>query len=1117
MGKNLLSYVFMGMFFLGFPLGNVASEANLPKRVLVSGDLPILLKNMPPLKLEKRIAWKEAEILSLPASGFDWKKRGRYDKPVVNVTLFGDGCEQRLGKSRIIQSRKECKLNSGAVDLGSFTKYAVLAEEGVTSEISISNNCSEAVTITGHALINVPPNMNVTLAPVGNSWIIPPHSRRYIFLTLRYDSAQVFVPGSYAFHVKFYSSAGAGTLKASFNLVESSYVLDVLERGIGQGDKYSDAERGLIAYAPDDGGYRNGAPFPFGGEPLTEQMVAGVPASIYSKKGLAADGNARLMLRYRTTVPNTCFIVGFPYTASVGMRMERLDGSLLTLDNNAAVIPAISVGNNLYQATVVLVAPQGFDYFSYPADSFAIASYHAREVDDGYYVMDLGITELQLWAPPVLLLHGLYGSARTFGSLGASDKTAGVLSQVLRAGWIGFFEIDPNYVGPSEFMVPTETKFYDAILKRIGVLNLNKIACTRVDIVSHSMGGLMARKFVADNLHNQGLSSYGNGTIHRLVTIATPHEGSLWVSYLTGDFDRLHFQPSGTPTGVQQWFLDLRKKVAAGLHNLCITSFNVSGNNMFRILKDPSFIIAGEEPEFTRDEIVSGITDLEPNSPLLQYLSASSIPKVPTFYVAGLARDALFGRIFYAPAPQYDAEHLGLVKLSNPDFFFGLPAKLNPPTDMVLYDLEDIFRLFFGADEYDLIVSKISALHAANEYNGWRLEGEGLEGMHTNIGAWKEAGNAALYALQAPSEVYAGAWSMGKGKSLTEGDTPIRDTGVLESPKILLHDYPYSDKKLNNKKCLFSEKKIAISLVKNPIQVGEEFVLHGNVIPNPPVANGEIIIEVFDGSPSLTSLFSAGKRLVKTNLDENGRFTFRAGIDKPGRYTLLVRMVELAAEQLIASQAIELYVVPHVGAISLLYFRDDLAVVSEGGKDVLPLLIAQGKDEDWEVSSPALFGTSYSFEDPLMAKITAEGLIEGIKPGRTVMHAHFRGQRASIPVLITPKPVPLSETLMRLRQPIQPQPPVPLEPALGSSFSKGEKVIFRATPFDTSRGDVMSSSFWQVREVDGKRIVADLRKGSESYAEWIPPRAGIFEWSMSYFHSRGRTEETPWVKFTIQD
>ncbi len=38
-----------------------------------------------------------------------------------------------------------------------------------------------------------------------------------------------------------------------------------------------------------------------------------------------------------------------------------------------------------------------------------------------------------------------------------------------------------------------------------------------------------------------------------------------------------------------------------------------------------------------------------------------------------------------------------------------------------------------------------------------------------------------------------------------------------------------------------------MSLVKNPIKVGEEFVLHGNVSPNSSGVGGEITIEVFDG------------------------------------------------------------------------------------------------------------------------------------------------------------------------------------------------------------------------------------------------------------------------------
>jgi triacylglycerol esterase/lipase EstA (alpha/beta hydrolase family) len=48
-----------------------------------------------------------------------------------------------------------------------------------------------------------------------------------------------------------------------------------------------------------------------------------------------------------------------------------------------------------------------------------------------------------------------------------------------------------------------------------------------VDIIAHSIGGLMAREFVQQSDY-KGKENYLNGSIHRLITLGTPHfEGSL--------------------------------------------------------------------------------------------------------------------------------------------------------------------------------------------------------------------------------------------------------------------------------------------------------------------------------------------------------------------------------------------------------------------------------------------------------------------------------------------------------------------------------------------------------------------------------------------------------------
>ena len=76
MKKNLLLCIFTIMIFPGFSGGSVAAEVKYPERITASGDLPILLKNMPPFKLGKEPEWKKTGAHNLPSPEFDWRKKG---------------------------------------------------------------------------------------------------------------------------------------------------------------------------------------------------------------------------------------------------------------------------------------------------------------------------------------------------------------------------------------------------------------------------------------------------------------------------------------------------------------------------------------------------------------------------------------------------------------------------------------------------------------------------------------------------------------------------------------------------------------------------------------------------------------------------------------------------------------------------------------------------------------------------------------------------------------------------------------------------------------------------------------------------------------------------------
>lgn len=85
---------------------------------------------------------------------------------------------------------------------------------------------------------------------------------------------------------------------------------------------------------------------------------------------------------------------------------------------------------------------------------------------------------------------------------------------------------------PKDLLANDYNKVYYALRNSFYAYRNSGIECTRADLVCHSMGGLMARKYLEDYTHsgndghNKSLTSYSQGMVRRVVTVATPHRGS---------------------------------------------------------------------------------------------------------------------------------------------------------------------------------------------------------------------------------------------------------------------------------------------------------------------------------------------------------------------------------------------------------------------------------------------------------------------------------------------------------------------------------------------------------------------------------------------------------------
>lgn len=148
--------------------------------------------------------------------------------------------------------------------------------------------------------------------------------------------------------------------------------------------------------------------------------------------------------------------------------------------------------------------------------------------------------------PPVVLIHGLWGDATNWNNFGPLysngqtdsrfyvktanyvDKFQGKVASTVPASAISIFSsLKYNALGldaNAQRMIPLISGIIKSFALGLGPAQIPVVA-TQADFVGHSMGGLVSRTMPLEtNFYSP--DTYGQGIIHKLITIDTPHLGS---------------------------------------------------------------------------------------------------------------------------------------------------------------------------------------------------------------------------------------------------------------------------------------------------------------------------------------------------------------------------------------------------------------------------------------------------------------------------------------------------------------------------------------------------------------------------------------------------------------
>lgn len=225
-------------------------------------------------------------------------------------------------------------------------------------------------------------------------------------------------------------------------------------------------------------------------------------------RGIAADGVTQILLRTRVPGPG---VVEYSLVGGT----SPADGSVAPLNGAPGDLVAaatVEAAPGEFYAFATYTAPADFDRGTDGELASRTVELRAQFTpDDPQESAFEDVQTLVIERPPVVLVHGLWGSSPQWTLPLLDDPRL----SVYRANYDSTV-----HLADSDDVVPAGS----ILAARLGQ-QAEQIAGSQVDLVGHGIGGLLARRYLDDRA-NVGAANFGQGHVHKLITLNTPHLGS---------------------------------------------------------------------------------------------------------------------------------------------------------------------------------------------------------------------------------------------------------------------------------------------------------------------------------------------------------------------------------------------------------------------------------------------------------------------------------------------------------------------------------------------------------------------------------------------------------------